>query len=111
MLCRCNFQFAYLNLNLTINASAFGLAKGYSQMTYQDSGVLPWSAGSLTSSIYINVANTGNLTSNLTIVPNGCVGDDSPNSTTGALTQTIPASAVSQFVFLIGKASRAKCIR
>ena len=107
---RCNYQFSYLNLNLTLNATASGLLKGYSQIEYRDSGILPWRTGFLTSSIYIDVANTGNITSNLTIVPNGCVGQDTPYITTGPLTQTIAANADNQFVFSTRKISWARPI-
>ena len=100
--CRCNYLFSYLNLNLTLDPGAYGMVFGYAKIQYIDSGALPWEEGSLTGSLYLYLANVGNLTSNFSIYPNGCNGQDEPHVVGGPLSGLIAAGTFGQFLFPIG---------
>ena len=102
MLCRCNYPNSYLNLNLALNASAVGLLRGYSKIQFVDSGVLPWRGEPLSSSLYLTLANTGNITGYFTVMPNGCNGPDQPFVTAGPASRILAAGSSSQYFFPIG---------
>ena len=99
---RCNYQGAFLNLYLALNTTAFGMVRGFSRIQYVDSAALPWSTESLTSTLYITLANAGNITGNFTVMPVGCSGPDLPTVQAGPVWKLLAAGSSVQYFFSIG---------
>jgi len=89
-------------VSLVMDITAFSIVPVYSQISVLSTGALPFAVGTLTSSLYIFLQNTGNGTGRFTVVPTGCSGSGIPVVTTGSSTQTLVAGAIAQFIFPLG---------
>jgi hypothetical protein len=89
-------------VSLAMNVTALSIIPVYSQISVLSTGALPFAVGTLTSSLYVFLQNTGNGTSRFTVVPTACSGSGSPVITTGSSTQTVVAGAIAQFIFPVG---------
>jgi len=86
-------------INLTMAVSALSIQPVYSQISVPSTGALPFAAGTLATSLYASVQNTGNGTGRFTVTPTGCSGAGNPMVTSGSATQTLPAGATTNFIF------------
>lgn len=99
---RCSFSGGSMWVNLTASVSSLSIVPVYSQISVLNSGALPFAAGTLATSLYAFVQNTGNGTGRFTLVPTGCSGAGNPLVTAGSITQTLLPGATTQFIFPVG---------
>lgn len=102
IMCRCNYAYASMYLNMSFDPQTFQISYGYSQILLQGSAKVDWSAGSLSGSIYISIQNLGNISDTVSIQPSGCVNDNSTLIFALSPRQTIGPISSSRFAFLAG---------
>ena len=103
MLCRCNYLYSYLYLNISFDPTVYGLVYGYSSITLISSGADPWTPGSLTGTLSVTLQNSGNVTGQFTVTPNGCSGSGNPAVSGGAIGASVGASTSADFSFAVSE--------
>ena len=91
--------------NISLNASAFGLIRGFSQIRITGSGMMEWQNGASSGSIVVDIQNNGNITDDVSIIPIIC--QDSRGVTGGAVltpayTRSVAPDTTERYSFTTG---------